>query len=401
MKSFSVGLSAHVALGQTTLTTVLTILRRDGVEICVTEHDQNLVFTTGIQATMNARNLLHGIGHSVTALSYAGFSKFNLQDKSNLDTTNIQVEGMIDASIFTRADILARRFDYADVQVFMVNWKDLTQADGILLTGRTGTWTIEEFGFKTNFYGLAKQLDDVGGEICGPTCRVDFGSSRCAPAGTLADGTTIDSLMQSGTVSATDGKRTLTAPFSAGGVILTSVLNAGGTGYAPGDTGIVGGGNADAVYAVDTVGGGGAVLTYHLTAPGTGYSAATGVSTGVSTGAGDGGFTVNITVSPANGITDIGKPVNGGLITWTGGNNSGLSQEAKVVDTATGEITLYLQALLTIQVGDTFKFMSACDHTVGVGGCGAYQNILNFQGEPYAPGPDYELNYPDWHAPRA
>ncbi len=488
MKAATAGMISDIAQGQTTFTAVLVLKRTDGVVICVTEHDENLVFTAGIRAVLQSRNFLHSIGHDVTALAYAGFSRFNLNDKDNLDTSNVQVQGMIDPSIFTRADIKAQRFDYSAFQVFMVNWMDLTHAEIVLSTGRTGTWTIEEYGFKANFYGLSKQLEDVGGELCGPSCRVDFGSPRCAPGGVLDDGTTIDSLMQTATVAATDGSRLLTAAaFNAGGVITAAVKNAAGTGYAPGDTGLIGGGNGDAAYVIDTVAGGGAVATFHLTANGTGYVSGTGVATGVTTGAGDGAFTVDITATTANGIqaangviltsvknaagsgyapgdtgtiaggnndatyvidtvsagavatyhltskgtggystatgvataattgsgigftVDItasvsngspaaGKPLNGGLLTWLTGNNAGLSMEAKIVDPATGDITLYLPMFLTIQIGDTFRLLPACDKTIGT--CaGAYHNAANNQSEPYKPGLDWELTSPDWHAP--
>ena len=147
--------------------------------------------------------------------------------------------------------------------------------------------------------------------------------------------------------------------------------------------------------------GGGAVLTYHLSSTGSGYTTQAGVQTVVLTGAGDGLLTLDITASSvvaATGIQDIGKPLNGGLLTWLTGNNSNLSMEAKLVDPTTGNITLSLPMFLTIQVGDTFKLLPACDKTIGT--CaGAYHNALNNQGEPYKPGLDWELNYPDWHAP--
>lgn len=78
------------------------------------------------------------------------------------------------------------------------------------------------------------------------------------------------------------------------GPILTTSLNAGGSGYAAGNTGTIDGGSTLATYVVDTVDGGGAILTYHLTALGQGYAVATGVTTTVVTGGGDGAFTVDI-----------------------------------------------------------------------------------------------------------
>jgi hypothetical protein len=82
-----------------------------------------------------------------------------------------------------------------------------------------------------------------------------------------------------------------------------------GTGYAPGDTGLIAqGSNVTGQYEIDTVDGGGGVLTLHLTAAGSGYVPATGVTTQVTTGSGDGTLLVDITVTQVttgNGSLEI------------------------------------------------------------------------------------------------
>lgn len=93
-----------------------------------------------------------------------------------------------------------------------------------------------------------------------------------------------------------NGSLTFTGP------ILASVKNAGGSGYAPGDTGTVDGdpfGSNPAQYTVNTVGVGGAVLTYHITSGhDPAYVVATGVTTTSVTGGGS-GFTINVTSIPS------------------------------------------------------------------------------------------------------
>lgn len=90
------------------------------------------------------------------------------------------------------------------------------------------------------------------------------------------------------------------------GQIATAALNAGGTGYAVGDTVSVntGGGNAIlTVASLSTT----AVATFTVTYGGTGYAVATGVATTAITGTGT-GFVINISTlrteadSPVNGI---------------------------------------------------------------------------------------------------
>lgn len=93
------------------------------------------------------------------------------------------------------------------------------------------------------------------------------------------------------------GKPISASILAASAPISFSTLNAGGAGYAVGDTGSVAGGNPSALYRVLTVGGGGAVATYQLTDPGAGYATAAGVATatgGSQPGSGA-GFKINIT----------------------------------------------------------------------------------------------------------
>ena len=88
---------------------------------------------------------------------------------------------------------------------------------------------------------------------------------------TLAGGATLSPAK----VQITDTQAVLASLVSAGsggaGVIATSSLGVGGSGYAPGDTGTIQVGNGDATYQVNTVDGSGAVLTFALTGDGTNY----------------------------------------------------------------------------------------------------------------------------------
>lgn len=85
-----------------------------------------------------------------------------------------------------------------------------------------------------------------------------------------------------------------TGPF--GGVISSTTIAAGGSGYAANDTGTISAGNFNATYTVNTVTGG-SVTTYTISAAGTGFPIVNNVSTAVGgTQPGTGkGFALNIT----------------------------------------------------------------------------------------------------------
>ncbi len=89
----------------------------------------------------------------------------------------------------------------------------------------------------------------------------------------------------------------LPVPTDALNSISNATLNAGGSGYAPGDTGLISGTTNPGTYQVATVGGGGAVTSFFINTGGGGYSIASGIATttgGLQPGAGT-GLKVNVT----------------------------------------------------------------------------------------------------------
>jgi len=74
----------------------------------------------------------------------------------------------------------------------------------------------------------------------------------------------------------------------------------------------------------------------------------------------------------------------GGLLTWTSGNNSGLSMEVKQYTLATTQFELMLPMRYTVQVGDGYSVYAGCDKAWET--CrDKFNNILNFRGEPFVP----------------
>lgn len=85
-------------------------------------------------------------------------------------------------------------------------------------------------------------------------------------------------------------------------------------------------------------------------------------------------FAATITGSPADG------DFNGGLLTFTSGENDGFSMEVK--DDAygsPGEVLLYLPMPMDVEVGDTFSIRPGCDKSAAM--CkGRFDNLVNFRG---------------------
>ena len=110
-----------------------------------------------------------------------------------------------------------------------------------------------------------------------------------------------------------------------------------------------------------------------------------------------------VTVVPNTGLTMVGSATpsaaagadwfDDGVITFTSGVLDGKSFEIKTWDGTT--LKLYLPMPLQPSASDTFQIEPGCDHTTGPDGCTRYNNILNFRGEPFIPGMDAILDYPN------
>jgi uncharacterized phage protein (TIGR02218 family) len=85
---------------------------------------------------------------------------------------------------------------------------------------------------------------------------------------------------------------------------------------------------------------------------------------------------------------------NGGALTFTSGENAGKTTEVKSWTAATGRIELFLAVGYAISAGDAFSVYPGCDKRLDT--CiSRFNNVLNFRGEPYVPGIDAFMSYPD------
>lgn len=84
----------------------------------------------------------------------------------------------------------------------------------------------------------------------------------------------------------------------------------------------------------------------------------------------------------------------GGVLTWETGANAGRSIEVKGWNQGSGRIELFLAVGYAIEPGDAFRVHPGCDKRLDT--CiDRFANVLNFRGEPYVPGQDAMMSYPD------
>ncbi|MGH8582603.1 MAG: DUF2163 domain-containing protein [Gammaproteobacteria bacterium] len=91
--------------------------------------------------------------------------------------------------------------------------------------------------------------------------------------------------------------------------------------------------------------------------------------------------------------TEIARWFRGGKLTWTSGDNNGLSMEV-AMNNPTGNIMRLMLAMpFQIALGDAYSVHAGCDKTYAT--CKAKFNNFNFGGFTFIPGSDFQLSFPD------
>lgn len=209
MKQVSTALATHLHAEVTTLAHCWKLTRRDGVVMGFTDHDSDIVFT--------------GVNYS----AQTGFTPTAIDTSSSLAVDNLDIDGMLDSAAIAEADVLAGLYDFAEIELFLANYADLSQGRLLLRTGWLGQVTLKQGQFVAEVRGLTQRLSQNVGELYSPTCRATLGDSKC---GINLTGYTVTS-----TVSAVDGRsrfidtaRTQDSGYFANGTVqFTSGANQG------------------------------------------------------------------------------------------------------------------------------------------------------------------------------
>jgi uncharacterized phage protein (TIGR02218 family) len=274
MKIISEQLAGHIAGEVTTLATCWKLTRRDGTITGFTSHDRDITY----------------LGLIYQASS--GFTPSAVANNSELSVDNLDIEGVIDSSSITESDIGAGLYDYAQIEIFMVNYNDTSQGALNLRTGWLGEVQFGRGRFVAEVRGLMQNLAQAIGELYSPSCRAKLGDSRC---------------------------KVSMAAFTLTGSVTSVISNQ--------------------IFSDST------------------------------RGEDDGWF-------------------NGGKITFTSGNNDGLSMEIK--EYRNKQIILVLPMPFSVASSDSYSMQAGCDKSFET--CAAkFTNAINFRGEPHVPGVDKML----------
>lgn len=209
MKTISTALAAHLAGEVTRLAMCWHIKRTDGVEMGFTNHDRDLVVD------------------GLTYFAASGFTPSAIANSDSLNVDNLEIEGMLSSGHIQEPDVMAGRYDFAELTVFYVNHADISQGKLRLKRGWLGEVRLQGGRFVTEVRGLTQRLSQTIGQLYSPSCRAMFGDAQCKVS--LASHTF------TGTVSATTNAQHFTdsamsqpsGVFDGGTVSFSSGDNAG------------------------------------------------------------------------------------------------------------------------------------------------------------------------------
>ena len=150
----------HLDGGATTLCWCWKVMRGDDEILGFTDHDNDLSFD------------------GVTYEAASGFSATDARQAIGLSVDDLDVEGALQSERIAYDDLARGVYDDARINLFRVNWSDVTQRV-LIRSGTLGEVTRTEHGFRAEMRGLSHYLSQEQGRLYQNSCDADLGDSRC------------------------------------------------------------------------------------------------------------------------------------------------------------------------------------------------------------------------------
>ncbi|MDO9524454.1 MAG: DUF2163 domain-containing protein [Gemmobacter sp.] len=150
----------HLGTGITTIARCWAVERRDGEVMGFTDHDVDLGFD----------GIVFRAGSGLTAKA--------ISQTTGLSVDNTEALGALSDVGITEADLLAGRFDGADVRAWLVNWADVSVRH-MQFRGSMGEVVRAGGAFSVELRGLAEVLNAATGRVFQRPCSALLGDRGC------------------------------------------------------------------------------------------------------------------------------------------------------------------------------------------------------------------------------
>lgn len=162
MKTIGASLLTHFGLSFTTIAPCWKLTRTDGVEYFHTGHDSALVIDGDTYNPVNG-----------TILS-------QFEQQAGLGVDNLEVMFAFTTAGITKAEIEGNLFDGATIDVFLVNWADVTMGKALLAQNwLVGNIELRDYMAVAEVRSRAQLLNSSLIELYSPACRATLGDARC------------------------------------------------------------------------------------------------------------------------------------------------------------------------------------------------------------------------------
>ena len=160
MKTLPPALAEHLKSGTTTLCHCWRLDLRRGEAMGFTDHDRALAFG------------------GLTYEADTGFTASEIESGLGLSVDNLEASGALSSVRISEARIAAGDFDDAKLEIWRVNWQDVSQRV-LLKRGRLGEITRRGAAFSAEFRGLSHLLNQPQGRVFQYGCDAELGDPRC------------------------------------------------------------------------------------------------------------------------------------------------------------------------------------------------------------------------------
>lgn len=136
------------------------ITRSDGLVLGFTDHDRALEFD------------------GIAFRPDSGMSARAVVQSSGLSVDNSEAVGALSDAAITEVDLMAGRWDSADVRLWEVDWSD-TANRRLIFRGHLGEVARSGAAFRAELRGLSEPLNRVQGRVYHPRCSAQLGDGQC------------------------------------------------------------------------------------------------------------------------------------------------------------------------------------------------------------------------------
>jgi uncharacterized phage protein (TIGR02218 family) len=151
---------AKLDSGATTLCRCYVLMRRDGVVLGFTDHDEDIA----LDATI--------------CKAGTGLSASEATTRLGLAVDGTEVMGALSDDSLSESDLAAGRFDAASVETWLVDWSEPSLR--VLLSRDTlGEVKREGGAFSAELRSVTDRLNQESGRLYTATCSADLGDARC------------------------------------------------------------------------------------------------------------------------------------------------------------------------------------------------------------------------------